>query len=60
MLGHRFHCLVLVGAKAMLLPIRKHEPLMMANFREDVFDRSETNGHANLFRSAAMKTRSQA
>jgi hypothetical protein len=28
---------------------------MMANFREDVFDRSETNGHANLFRSAAMK-----
>ena len=27
---------------------------MMANFRDDVFDRSETNGHANLFRSAAM------
>jgi hypothetical protein len=29
MLGHRFHCLDLVGAKSNALPIRKHEPLMM-------------------------------
>jgi CspA family cold shock protein len=27
LLGHRFHCLVLVGAKSNALPIRKHEPL---------------------------------
>jgi hypothetical protein len=40
MLGHRFHCLVLVGAKSNALPIRKHEPLMMANFRDDVFGHS--------------------
>ena len=44
MLGHRFHCLVLVGAKSNALPIRKHEPLMMANFRDDVF------GHSGLRR----------
>jgi hypothetical protein len=31
-----FHCLVLVGAKNNALPIRKHEPLMTANFRDDV------------------------
>ena len=44
MLGHCFHCLVLVGAKSNALPIRKHEPLMMANFRDDVF------GHSGLRR----------
>jgi hypothetical protein len=44
MLGHRFHCLVLVGAKSNALPIRKHEPLMMTNFRDDVF------GHSGLRR----------
>jgi hypothetical protein len=44
MLGHRFHCLVLVGAKNNALPIRKHEPLMTANFRDDVF------GHSGLRR----------
>jgi hypothetical protein len=44
MLGHRFHCLVLVGAKSNALPIRKHEPLMTANFRDDVF------GHSGLRR----------
>jgi hypothetical protein len=52
MLGHRFHGLVLVGAKSNALPIRKHEPLMMTNFRDDVSDRSETNGHAKF--SAAL------
>jgi hypothetical protein len=44
MFGHRFHCLVLVGAKSNALPIRKHEPLMPANFRDDVF------GHSGLRR----------
>jgi hypothetical protein len=48
MLGDRFPGLVLVGAKSYALPIRKHEPLMMANFRDDVFGRSETNGHAKF------------
>jgi hypothetical protein len=28
MFGHRFHCLVLVGAKSNALLIRKSEPLM--------------------------------
>jgi hypothetical protein len=35
MFGHRFH-LVFVGATSIALPIGKHEPLMMANFRDDV------------------------
>jgi hypothetical protein len=43
-LGHRFHGLGLVGAKSNALPIRKHEPLMMTNFRDDVF------GHSGLRR----------
>jgi hypothetical protein len=45
MLGHCFHRLVLVGAKSNALPIRKHEPLMLANFRDDVF------GHSALRRA---------
>jgi hypothetical protein len=36
MLGHRLHRLVFAGAKGNALPIRKHEPLMTANFPDDV------------------------
>jgi hypothetical protein len=36
MVGHRFHGLVFVGAQSDALPIRKHEPLMTANFPDFV------------------------
>jgi hypothetical protein len=36
MFGHRFHSLVFVGAQSNALPIRKHEPLMGANFLDYV------------------------
>jgi hypothetical protein len=36
MFGHRFHRFVFVGATSNALLIRKHEPLMMDNFRDDV------------------------
>jgi hypothetical protein len=48
MLGHCFHRLVLVGTKGDALPIRKHESLMMANFRDDAF------GHSALRRATHM------
>ena len=37
MFGHHFHRLVFVGAESNALPIGKHEPLMTANFLDDVF-----------------------
>jgi hypothetical protein len=36
MFGHRFHSLVFGGAQSDALPIRKHEPLMGANFLDYV------------------------
>ena len=37
MFGHKFHSLVFVGAHSDTLPIRKHEPLMAANFLDHIF-----------------------
>jgi hypothetical protein len=37
MFGNKFHSLVFVGAHSDTLPIRKHEPLMAANFLDHIF-----------------------
>jgi hypothetical protein len=36
MISHHFHSLVFVGAQSDALPIGKYEPLMTANFPDDV------------------------
>jgi hypothetical protein len=36
MFGHRFHSLNFIGAYSDAFPIRKHEPLMGANFLDYV------------------------
>jgi hypothetical protein len=46
MFGHHFDCLV--GAQSDALPIRKHEPLMTANFPDYVlshFGAQHAGGH---------------
>ena len=48
MFGDHFHCLVFVGAQSDALPIRKHEPLMTANFPDYVlchFGTQHAGGH---------------
>jgi hypothetical protein len=48
MFGHHFHSLVFVGAQSDALPIRKHEPLMGANFLDYVlshFDARQSVDH---------------
>ena len=37
MFGHKFHRLVFVGTHSDTLPIRKHQPLMAANFLDHIF-----------------------
>jgi len=37
MFGNKFQSLVFVGAHSDALPIRKHEPLMAANFLDHIF-----------------------
>jgi len=37
MFGNQFQSLVFVGAHSDALPIRKHEPLMEANFLDHIF-----------------------
>jgi hypothetical protein len=52
MFGHRFHGLVFVGAQSDALPIRKHEPLMGANFLDCVlshFDAQAVGGPSGGF-----------
>jgi hypothetical protein len=44
MFGHRFHGLVLAGAKGDALPVSEHEPLMTVNFPDDIFGHLEHPG----------------
>ena len=37
MFGNKFQSLVFVGAQRDAVPIRKHEPLMAANFLDHIF-----------------------
>ena len=48
MFGNKFQSLVFVGAHSDALPIRKHEPLMRANFLDYVlghFDAQQSVDH---------------
>ena len=52
MFGNRFHSLVFVSAQSDALPIRKHEPLMRANFLYYVlghFDAQAVGGPSDGF-----------
>src|SRR4051812_20390963 len=53
MLGHRFYCIVLVGAKNNALPIPQKKPWMMANFGDDEFGHSGPGEQIHL-RTAAL------
>jgi hypothetical protein len=48
MFGHHFHSLVFVGAQSDALPIRKHEPLMGANFLDYVLSHFGAQPAENL------------
>jgi hypothetical protein len=48
MFAHCFHRLIFVGAKSNALPIGKHEPLMKANFPDDVFGHFECPAASGL------------
>jgi hypothetical protein len=48
MFSHHFHSLVFVGAQSDALPIRKHEPLMGANFLDYVLSHFGAQPAENL------------
>jgi hypothetical protein len=48
MFGHHFHSLVFVGTQSDALPIRKHEPLMGANFLDYVLSHFGAQPAENL------------
>jgi hypothetical protein len=52
MFGHRFHSLNFVGAYSDAFPIRKHEPLMGANFPE-VHLRQVLKSYADYYNRAS-------
>ena len=54
MFGHHFHSLDFVGAQSDALPIRKHEPLMTANFPDYVLSHFGARQLVNIHYASSL------